>query len=190
MIAPSEHTIIISPNRDCDADIFSPIDREIQRIFSYRTEIVPLLDDVEFAFDSNRKQYHSTKILDRLAQRAPAQAVKVLAITGVDLFIPILTHVYGEAQIGGRSCIVSTHRLKERLSPLSARETYLARVVKEALHELGHTFNLRHCPDSSCIMHYCRSITDVDKKTDQMCRYCKVLVGDEIKRLAKKASPA
>jgi len=185
LIAPAEHTIVISPSGECDADIFSPIDREIQRIFGYRTEIIPLLDNVDFAFDANRNQYHSTKILDKLAEMAPEQADKVLVITGVDLFIPILTHVYGEAQIGGRSCVISTYHFKEGLSPTRARETYLARVVKEALHELGHTFNLKHCPDASCIMHYCRSIDDVDRKTDQMCRYCSVLIGDEIKRLNK-----
>lgn len=185
MIAPAEHTIVISPSGDCDADIFASINREINHVFGYRTEIVSVLENLEFAFDANREQYHSTKILDRLAEQAPGQAVKVLAITGVDLFIPILTHVYGEAQIGGKACIISTNRLKEGLSPMSAREKYLARVAKEALHELGHTFNLKHCPDSSCIMHYCRSIGDVDRKNDRMCRYCKVLVEDELKRLAR-----
>ncbi|MFC1817083.1 hypothetical protein ACFL0M_14365, partial [Thermodesulfobacteriota bacterium] len=112
-----------------------------------------------------------------------SQAIKVLAITTVDLFIPILTHVYGEAQLGGKACIVSTYRLKEGLSPLSFRETHQIRVVKEALHELGHTFKLHHCQDPACIMHYCRSVKDVDRKSDQMCRYCKVFIGDEIKRL-------
>ena len=184
MTAPSEHTIVISPNRDCDADVFMPISREIRRTFGYRTELIPLLQDVEFALDSNRNQYHSTKILDKLTELAPPHALKVLAITAVDLFIPILTHVYGEAQIGGKTCIISTHRLKEGLSPLSVRETYHVRVVKEAIHELGHTFKLRHCQDPTCIMHYCRSVKDVDRKSDQLCRYCKILVGDEIKRLA------
>ena len=62
--------------------------------------------------------------------------------------------------------------------------SFRQRIVKEALHELGHTFNLRHCPDQTCIMHYCRSIRDVDRKSEQFCRYCKVLLEDEIKRLA------
>ena len=186
MIASSEHTIVISPNRDCDSDIFMPLSREIQRLFGYPTEVLPLLQDVEFALDTNRDQYHSTKILEQLADLAPPQALKVLAITEADLFIPILTYVYGEAQLGGKACIISTHRLKEGLSPLSVQETYRVRVIKEALHELGHTFNLRHCRDPVCIMHYCRNVKDVDMKSDQMCRYCKVLIGDEIKRLAQK----
>lgn len=185
MTAPSENTIFISSIGDCENDLLVPIGRAIQRIFGFSTERVPLLMDVEFALDLNRAQYHSTHILSRLEELAPSQALKVLAVTDVDLFIPILTHVYGEAQLGGKACIVSTCRLKEGLSPLGAEQAYPVRVVKEAIHELGHTFNLRHCQDPVCIMHYCRSIKDVDRKSDQMCRYCRVLFEDERKRLAK-----
>jgi archaemetzincin len=177
---------LVSSIGDCEIELLQPIDIGIQRVFGFRTEILPLLQDVEFALDANRDQYHSTTILEKLAELAPPRAIKVLAVTDVDLFIPILTHVYGEAQLGGKACVVSTCRLKEGLSPLSVRETYPVRVVKEAIHELGHTFKLRHCQDPTCIMHYCRSVKDVDRKSDQMCRYCKVLVNDEIKRLMKK----
>jgi archaemetzincin len=183
LTAPSEHTIVVSIIDDCDAEIFAPIRKGIDRVYGFRVERMRLLPDVAFALDPNRNQYHSTPILDKLAARMPFGAIKALAITGVDLFIPILTHVYGEAQLGGRACIVSTFRLKEGLSPLSVQDTYPVRVVKEAIHELGHTFNLRHCQDPACIMHYCRSIQDVDRKSDRMCRYCRVLFEDEKKRL-------
>jgi archaemetzincin len=190
LIAPPEHTVVVSFIGDCGEEIFPPISRGIQRVFGFGVKRLPLLPDVNFALDPNRDQYHSTVILDKLAAAAPDGATKVLAITAVDLFIPILTHVYGEAQLGGKACIVSTFRLKEGLSPLSVQETYQVRVVKEAIHELGHTFKLRHCQDPACIMHYCRSVRDVDRKSDQMCRYCKVLFDDEKKRLTKNASPA
>lgn len=106
--------------------------------------------------------------------------MKILGIVQDDLFIPILTHVYGEAQLGGRACMVSTYRLREGLSLAGSRDAYQQRVVKEAIHELGHTFNLRHCRDSACIMHYCHTVEDVDRKTDQLCRYCKILLKDEL----------
>ena len=186
MKTESEHTFVLSPSGECETELLKPISREIYRVFGFPAKIVPLLRDIGFALDRDREQHHSTLILEKLADRAPPGAVKVLAVTHVDLFIPILTHVYGEAQLGGKACIVSTYRLKENLSPLHADSVYTARVVKEAIHELGHTFNLRHCQDPKCIMHYCRSVEDVDRKSDQLCRYCQVLVDDELRRMARR----
>jgi archaemetzincin len=62
------------------------------------------------------------------------------------------------------------------------REPYLSRIVKEAVHELGHTFTLRHCMDPGCLMHYCRNEGDVDRKTDELCRYCNILLEDALKK--------
>lgn len=183
MSSKSAHNIIISPIGDVTPDLLGPISEEIKRIYGYPTEILSLLDDLEFAFHPNRNQYHSTPILEQLAQKAPAGAIKVLALVEVDLFIPILTHVYGEAQLGGKACIVSTIRLNEGHSYLNTQEPFLSRIVKEAIHELGHTFQLRHCREHTCLMHYCRNESDVDRKSDQLCRYCKVLLDDEIKRM-------
>ncbi len=174
--------IIISPIGDLDSDLIQRVGREIHRIFGFRTRIAPVIQDVVFAFDSNRNQHCSTLIIEKLAHMAPPQAIKILGITRVDLFIPILTHVYGEAQLGGKACIISTHRLNEGLT-MGVWEPFGRRVIKEAIHELGHTFNLRHCQNSACCMHYCRSIKDVDRKSEQLCRYCKVLLEDEIKRM-------
>ena len=177
--------IIISPIGNFDSKLIQRVGQEIHRILGYRTQTRSVLKDVDFAFDSSRNQHYSTLILEKLADLVPPQAIKILAISRVDLFIPILTHVYGEAQLGGKACIVSTHRLKEGLGA-DILEIFIQRVVKEAIHELGHTFNLRHCKDNSCCMHYCRAIKDVDRKSEQLCRYCQVLFEDEIKRMAKK----
>lgn len=178
--------ILLSPIGDFDPDMYPPVIQKIDQTFGFRVENKPLLQDLEFALDEERDQYHSTLILKKLSDAAPSHAVKVLAITRVDLFIPILTHVYGEAQLGGKACIISTCRLDE-YTPYAGREVPLyERVVKEAVHELGHTFKLRHCRDRSCIMHYCRSVADVDRKSDEFCRYCKTLLNDEMKRLPQK----
>ncbi len=180
-----EHNIVISPIGNVDIELIKPISREIDRVFGYQTDVIPLLQEVDFALDPARDQYHSTVILEKLETMAPAGTAKVVAITDVDLFIPILTYVYGEAQLGGKACIISTHRLNEGISPIGSPEIYQFRIFKEAIHELGHTFKLKHCPDHTCIMHYCRTVEDVDRKSDQLCRYCSVLVEDEMKRLTE-----
>jgi archaemetzincin len=183
LIPPNEHTIVISPIGDLEHLPINPIQIGIQQIFHCRTEIVSLITDLNFALDPGRNQYHSSLILEKLADFAPDHAVKVLAICYVDLFIPILTHVYGEAQLGGKTCIISTYRLKQDLPPMHPQASLEERIIKEAIHELGHTFDLRHCKDQICTMHYCHTIEDVDRKSDQFCRYCKVLLDDEKKRL-------
>ncbi len=186
MILPQEKTITISPIGILDEILIKGIRLEINRVFGFGTEIEILLDNIDFAFDTTRNQYHSTAVLEKLADLASPKAVKILAITEVDLFIPILTHVYGEAQLGGKACIISTKRLSDESPSLANPGGVFGRAKKEAIHELGHTFGLRHCRDHACIMHYCRSIKDVDRKTDQLCRYCSVLLDDELKRMMKK----
>ena len=179
----AEPTIIISPIGEFSSELIEAVARDIKRVFGFSTDTESVLPDLSFALDKNRNQYHSTLILEQLATNCPARAIRVIAIAQVDLFIPILTHVYGEAQLGGTACIVSTYRLNEGRSATNIAQKFIDRVVKEVIHELGHTFKLRHCPERTCIMHYCRNEEDVDRKSDQLCRYCKIMLEDEIKRM-------
>lgn len=185
MKPPEPTSILIAPVGDFDPQLLATLGREIERVFRLPARVDPLLSDLSFALDAGREQYHSTAILRRLAAAAPAGALRVLALADVDLFIPILTYVYGEAQLGGAACIVSTYRLNAGSGMLRFTEKAAGRVAKEAIHELGHTFNLRHCPDAACVMHYCRSEADVDRKSNDLCRYCRILLDDERRRIAK-----
>mgnify|MGYP006275074183 CR=1 FL=1 len=170
--------IAVSPVGKIPDRLLNIIARAVEKNFSFHTRIAPILEDISFAFDPERHQYNSTKILEKLAEKSSGEYVKVIAVTREDLFIPILTHVYGEAQLGGKACIVSTARLE---SILDTEEKGCNRVMKEALHELGHTFHLTHCRDESCLMHYCRKVYDVDKKFFRFCRYCSIFLSDGLK---------
>ena len=64
------------------------------------------------AFDPGRRQFSSTKILRWTLAHHPPDALKVVSITDGDLFIPVLTFVFGEAQVGGTAAVVSTARLR------------------------------------------------------------------------------
>jgi archaemetzincin len=184
---PESQSILIAPIGEVDPQLVATVGREVQRVFRALPQVSAVLSDLSFAYDAGREQYHSTPILQRLAEATPSDALRVLAIADVDLFIPILTHVYGEAQLGGPACIVSTHRLNSGPEILGSPEIAVCRVVKEAIHELGHTFNLRHCPEAACIMHYCRSESDVDRKSNDLCRYCRVMLDDELRKIGKSA---
>lgn len=174
--------IIISPVGDIPPWISHTIADKMKNVFGFKTKIVRLMQDISFAYDPERDQYYSTRILEVMGARAPKDCIKLLAVTKEDLFIPILTHVYGEAQLGGTASIISISRLipYPDSGPLKKESS---RITKEAAHELGHTFDLRHCEDAHCIMHYCRKLEDVDHKSDRLCRYCTVLLSDSIKLL-------
>ncbi len=126
------------------------------------------------SWDPRRRQHSSGAILRFLVEHRPPAATKVLGITDVDLFIPVLTYVFGEAQLGGAAAVVSTARLTERANP----RLLLARLAKESAHELGHTFGLLHCDADGCVMRRSPTLFDVDAKGTGLCPACRLRLGE------------
>ena len=143
------------------------------RTFRTPCQIRPETLDLSFSLDARRQQYYSTAILQRLERSADPDA-RVLGVTACDLFVPVLTFVFGEAQLDGNCAVVSTARLHEEFYGMPARAELLReRLVKEASHELGHTFGLRHCPDWRCVMASSHAVERLDVKAAEFCQSCK-----------------
>ena len=124
-------------------------------------------------YSSERKQYHSTEILRQLLPFAVDKEQHILGIVDEDIYIPILTFVFGEAQLKGRCALMSGHRLHQEFYGLPGDESlYLHRCEKEAVHELGHTLGLKHCENFECVMRYSNSIADIDIKRNVFCPLC------------------
>lgn len=139
------------------------------------------------AFDSNRNQYNSSLILRQLIMKPPQDAEKILAILDVDLFIPILTFLFGEAQLKGIGAVVSTHRLHNRFYGLTENaEVTTERLLKEAVHELGHTFGLIHCLQPKCVMNSSTYVENIDLKPAEFCPLCKKSINIKEPPIAKK----
>lgn len=133
----------------------------------------------EYAFDPARHQYSSTLILRDALRRVPPEAAKLLVLTEADLFIPMLSFVYGQAQLDGPVAVVSLARLRQEFYGLPPnRPLMLVRVRKEALHEIGHAFGLTHCEDRLCTMSLSTSIQQLDTKGSEFCEGCAVLLHD------------
>lgn len=129
------------------------------------------------SYETGRNQYYSTKILKEMLRQVPGDAHKLLGLTEKDLCIPILTYVFGEAQLGGTAAIVSLARLRqEHYGAPPDRPLLLSRLRKESLHELGHTFGLIHCPSKECVMYLSNTVVDVDRKGRNFCRSCRSAV--------------
>jgi archaemetzincin len=123
------------------------------------------------AFDPRRGQHSSTTILKWLVGREQP-GHRTLAVTDADLFIPVLTFVYGEAQLGGRAAVVSTARLTVEREDRHEPAVVVDRVVKECIHELGHTFGLLHCDTPGCVMARSVNLLEVDAKRVTLCEPC------------------
>jgi archaemetzincin len=123
------------------------------------------------AYDAKRRQHASGAILRWLLEAGPG-AGKVLGVTDQDLFIPILTYVFGEAQLGGGAAVVSTARLLEDVDVIGPR-LLVERLAKEAVHEMGHAFGLVHCGTPVCVMSRSAGVRDVDEKEPALCEECR-----------------
>jgi archaemetzincin len=134
-------------------------------------------------FDKTRKQWISDNLLDWLLEtNEPDITTKVLAICDFDAYSDELNFVFGEAHLGGRVAAIYLPRLREEFyvhkSNKNNNNLFEQRVIKEAVHELGHTFGLRHCQISKCVMHFSNSLQDTDFKDDKFCeRFNKILEG-------------
>ena len=133
--------------------------------------------DLQPYYAPDRRQHHATLLLATLLRHLPAPGAKIVGVTREDLFIPVLTFVFGQSQLDGPAAVVSTHRLHNEFYGLPADEGLLReRTVKEVLHELGHAYGLVHCPDQSCVMRASTYVEEVDLKDARFCGRCAAAV--------------
>jgi archaemetzincin len=134
-----------------------------------KTSILPPLAESIEAFDSRRNQYHSTRILVLLEKHVQTHD-RLLGVTSLDLFVPDMKFVFGEARSPGRVDVISTIRLRPKNS--SETELFRERIVKETVHEIGHMIGLKHCSVTRCVRHFSERLTDTDLKSPDLCRSC------------------
>jgi len=145
----------------------------LQEKFRVKAEILAPPLDISFALHAERQQYHSSEILARMQSYVNRDTWKLLGVTGLDLYIPILTFVFGEAQVGGGAALVSYHRLQQEFYGLPADLDVLAkRLLIESVHELGHTLRLTHCEDYRCAMAASHAVEWIDIKDSGYCESC------------------
>ena len=165
--------IYIVPIELEDHSCLEKLESVIYKTFHLKTRRREFKINLKEAFDPNRGQYNSSLILRQLIMKPPRDAGKILAVLDVDLFIPILTFVFGEAQLKGIGAVVSTRRLHNRFYGLPEdAEITTDRLLKESVHELGHTFGLIHCSQPKCVMNSSTYVENIDLKPAELCPLC------------------
>jgi len=176
--------IALQPFGHVPEEVLSFLEAELpKRFFGLPVRRLKPLPIPEEAFDPQRCQYRADHFLIRLNR--PKGAVKVLGLVDKDLYTPGLNFVFGQAALGGVGGVVALVRLRPEFWGEKAsdpRALFLERVLKEAVHELGHTFGLDHCPNPSCVMRFSNTIWDTDRKRPDFCERCRASLMESLEK--------
>ncbi|MEE9200713.1 MAG: archaemetzincin family Zn-dependent metalloprotease [Candidatus Brocadiales bacterium] len=139
-------------------------------------QVGPAMEVPADAYNPKKNQYFSTEILRALKDMGPGGRLYLLGVTELDLYVPTLNFVFGEALPLRHVAIISLRRLREEFYGKDADPSLLSeRMIKEAVHELGHVWGMRHCPNPKCVMFFSNSLADTDRKSKNLCPNCQAL---------------
>ena len=166
-----EPTIEIVPVGDVAANILQQLPQKIAERFPGRQIGIATqgLAYPDYAFAPRRKQYQAGPILEKLSRFGP-HAQRILGVADLDLFSPGLNFIFGQAQAGGPTAIIALARLRPEFWGQPPNQQRLQeRTIKEAIHELGHTYGLEHCRFPTCVMYFSNMLEETDRKSDHFC---------------------
>lgn len=165
--------IYIVPLQFNDAALIRDVADVLEKLFQVSVAVIPHDFPVDKGRDPIRNQVNSSWALSELIQIAPNNDGKILGITEHDLYTSIFTYVFGEAELDGRVAVVSTHRFRDEFYGLpQSRENLRNRLIRESVHELGHTYGLKHCDDLDCVMRPSSYVEEIDFKSYNFCDKC------------------
>lgn len=160
-------------------DLLDSIYQDVEREFLLPVKTKQGHLDLSEFYDPGRKQYDGNRLIKEIEQNFSKEKNKTLGIFNVDLYIPILTYIFGQAYLNGKCGIASIYRLSnERYGLKPDQQVFSDRIRKEVIHELGHTFGLLHCSNPICVMRSSTYVEDIDQKEHQLCAKCKQQIRD------------
>ncbi len=166
-------TVLLTPIAFIDDQALVQLAKPIKQQYKCDLRIIDTHFELDDCYNAERTQYSANTILKKLIDAYPDNDSKIVGVTELDLYIPVLTFIFGQAYLNGRAVIVSTHRLRNEYYGLeSNNDLYWQRLKKLIIHELGHSFGLIHCSNLACVMISSTYVEEIDQKSINLCDNC------------------
>ena len=161
-------------DQQIDRKLVEQICQDVQQAFHQDCEIDQPVEVPQSAFHPERNQYSAENLLEALPEK---EIGPVLGVANLDLYAPGLNFVFGLGDSSTNRAVIALPRLHNSFyGQPEDPQRFVDRAAKEAIHELGHTYGLKHCPDPHCVMYFSNTLADTDFKSKNFCSHC----GDEI----------
>jgi len=161
--------IYIVPFNDFKKGEVEFLKTSLRKIFGSVKELSKL-EIPKLAYDFLKRQYNASFLLENLPFFKDGIT---LGVTSVDIYVDNLNFIFGLAEIKGKRALISTYRLDPTFyGETFNKDLYYLRIIKEALHEIGHVLGLPHCENKTCVMSFSNSIFEVDRKSSFYCENC------------------
>jgi archaemetzincin len=166
-------TVLLTPIAFVDDQALIQLAKPIKQQFQYDLRIVDIHLELDDCYNAERTQYSANDVLEKLIGAHPDNDSKIVGVTDLDLYIPVLTFIFGQAYLNGRAAIVSAHRLRNEYYGLDPNtDLFWKRLEKLIIHELGHSFGLIHCSNLDCVMISSTYVEEIDQKSINLCDDC------------------
>jgi archaemetzincin len=167
---PSAPVVAVAPVGDTSRRVVGAVARAVREPFEREVVLAPGVQIPDCAYHPGRRQFLSTALLDALARLRRPGWERLLGVADVDLFVPELNFVFGEADPRRGVAVFSVNRLRWGLrEDETGDRMFERRVAVEAIHELGHTYGLGHCSDPHCVMWFSNTLAESDRKGTAFC---------------------
>ena len=174
----NKHSIFLISYGQFEIEFLEDIAKDIAHEYLCPVQIEKGQIDLSEYYDPMRRQYDGNSLLKEIDSISSSPFSKKIGLFRVDLFIPILTYIFGQATFEGSTGIASLYRLRNEQYGMKKDETMLLhRIRKVVIHELGHTFGLIHCHNPTCVMRSSTYVEDIDQKSHNLCINCRMSIG-------------